>query len=202
MTIDHQPPRWEAGWEVLFPASSPDELLVALVARDLVHGSSFDVETEDGDLALDYLAGDEFEEGVYRLLVTAEASREAAALVQEITEQLLDQLVEEAEDLIRGREDLGSTALSELEFVIVPEDEERWDLVVPDWLAPDGAEVPNGFRPVRREDGEPWPSDAELDRHGRVVAVPFDGELHLVAIPAPTDDDISSGGEGELPVVP
>ena len=40
---------WETGWEVGFPASNVDELLLALVVRDLVHGASFDVEAvEDG----------------------------------------------------------------------------------------------------------------------------------------------------------
>jgi len=65
---------WETGWEVGFPASTADELLLALVVRDLVHGASFDVEAvEDGtELALDYLAGDELQDQTYQLLLSAE----------------------------------------------------------------------------------------------------------------------------------
>lgn len=193
---------WEAGWEVQFPASTLDEMLLALVVRDLLHGTSFDVEDDSGDMAVDYVAGDELDGDVYRLLVTAEAAGVGdPETLQDITEQLLDQLVEEAEGLIEQRQPLGATAIDDLDFEIVPEDRERWDLVIPDWLAPDGAEVPYGFRPVRRDGGDPWPSDAELDRHGRVIAVPCDGDLHLVAIPAPTDDLAAEPlGEG-LPVL-
>ena len=36
---------WETGWEVGFPAANADEMLLALVVRDLVHGASFDVES-------------------------------------------------------------------------------------------------------------------------------------------------------------
>lgn len=202
MTEQHPAASWEAGWEIQFPASTIDELLLALVVRDLLHGASFDVEGETGDMALDYGAGDELEGEVYRLLVTAEATgAEDAEAVQEITEQLLDQLVEEAEILLGEKTLLGVTAIADLDFEAVPEEEERWDLVVPDWLAPDGAEVPYGFRPVRPTSREPWPGDSTLDRHGRVIAVPFGGELHLFAIPAPTAD-IATGGDGELPVLP
>ncbi len=205
MTEEHGTATWEAGWEVQFPASTLDEMLLALVVRDLLHGASFDVEGEGGkaDMALDYLAGDELEGQTYRLLVTVEATGAAdAEAVQEITEQLLDQLVDEAESLIEDRELLGTTAFDDVDFEAVPEDEERWDLVVPDWLAPDGAEVPYGFRPVRPRSREPWPGDSTLDRHGRVVAVPFGGELHLFAIPAPTDDGGVDLLSGDLPIVP
>jgi len=196
---------WEAAWEVMFPVSKREELLVAMVVRDLLHGASFDLEgeREQADLALDYLAGDELEDEQYRLLVTVEATGpEDPETVQDITKQLLEQLVDEAEALVAGRQHLASEALANLRFDPVPEDEERWDLVTPDWLAPDGAVVPYGFRPSLREGPKPWPTDSELDRHGRIVAVPFDSELHLYAIPAPvSEDDESSAGNG-LPVLP
>lgn len=204
MTEERDGTAWEAGWEVQFPASTLDEMLLALVVRDLLHGASFDVEGdgEKGAMALDYLAGDELDGEVYRLLVTVEGVGEGdAEVVQEITEQLLDQLVEEAESLIQQREPLGVAALSDLEFDLVPEEDERWDLVIPDWLAPDGAEVPYGFRPVRRHGRATWPSDAELDRRGRIIAVPSGGELHLVAIPAPTSDLDEDQHDGDLPVL-
>jgi len=198
-------PIWEAEWEVEFPASSPEELALALVVKDLLHGTSFDIEGADGgaDLALDYVAGDELEGTTYRLLVSAEATGSPDAdVVRDVTERLLDQLVDEAESLIEQHAVLGVEKAEALGFRSVPEDQERWDLVVPDWLAPDGAEVPFGFRPVLVSNGRPWPTDEQLDGHGRIVVVPFGGELRLIAIPAPpaaADDEVAPGS---LPVLP
>jgi hypothetical protein len=169
---------WEASWEVAFPATSPEELLLALVVRDLLHGDSVDLELdEEGSnqvLAVDYLAGDEEQEDGYRLLVTARVEgTEAREALQQLTERLLEQLVDEAEALVDRRQLLETVDLGALAFVPVPEEEERWDLVVPDWLAPDGAEVP----------------------FGRLVVVPHAGSAHLYAIPAPVGDE-------SLPVIP
>jgi hypothetical protein len=179
---------WETGWEVGFPASNADELLLALVVRDLVHGASFDVEAvEDGsELALDFLAGDELQDQTYQLLLSAEiGGTENRELVQAFTEQMLEDLVAEAEDLVAQRQELGSRSSAELVFRGVPEDEERWDLVAPDWLAPDGAEVPFGFRSFDAGSGEVWPSNEVLDAHGRVVLVPAGDEILVFGIPAP-----------------
>jgi hypothetical protein len=191
---------WEAGWEVGFRATSPEELLVALVVRDLLHGSSFDVEHESGDLEVDYLVGDETSDGIYSLLVTARVEGvEDRKALQELTERLLEELVAEAESLVERRQALASIDLGSLAFKPVPEHEERWDLVVPDWLAPDGAEVPFGFRPELVSTGEWWPTDAELDEYGRIVLVPDSSTARLFAIPAPESDPMSSD-DGSLPV--
>jgi hypothetical protein len=196
---------WETGWEVGFPASNTDELLLALVVRDLVHGASFDVEAvEDGtELALDFLAGDELQDQNYQLLLTAEiAGTENREMVQAFTEQMLDDLVVEAESLVSQKTELGSRPSSELEFRSVPEDEERWDLVTPDWLAPDGAEVPFGFRPFGAESGEIWPANDVLDAHGRVILVPVGQEIIAFGIPAPEGwGEEDEEGDG-LPVHP
>lgn len=197
---------WEAAWEVEFPATNREELLLAMVVRDLLHGASFDVEaaeTGEGDLAIDYVAGDEIDGQGYILLVTVEVTgpREREA-VQEVTEQLLEQLVDEAEELVGERKLLAGAPLDDVVFKPVPEDEERWDLVVADWLAPDGAVVPYGFRPYEGGDGEAWPSNRDLDAHGRIVAVPFDGQLHLFAIPAPAGDTEDDLAPGDLPILP
>ena len=195
---------WETGWEVGFPASNADELLLALVVRDLVHGASFDVEAvEDGsELALDFLAGDELQDQTYQLLLSAEiGGTENREMVQAFTEQMLEDLVAEAEDLVAQRQELGSRSVAELVFRSVPEDEERWDLVAPDWLAPDGAEVPFGFRSLDAERGELWPSNEVLDAHGRVVLVPDGDEILAFGIPAPAGWDEEEAGE-ELPVHP
>ena len=193
---------WDTGWEIDFPAATVEEMMLALVVRDLVHGSSFDVEAvEDGaELALDFLAGDELDGETYRLLLSAEVGgTDNRELVQAFTEQMLEDLVAEAEELVAQREDLGSRPVGEVVFETVPEDEERWDLVIPDWLAPDHAEVPFGFRSFEAAGGEPWPGDGALDVHGRVIFVPFGDGVHLFGIPAP-----EGWGEEEegLPVHP
>jgi hypothetical protein len=201
MTADSS---WEAAWEVEFPASSPEELAIALVVKDLLHGTSFDIEGAEGgaELALDYSAGDELEGTTYRLLVTAEATGAPDAdTVREVTERLLDQLVDEAESLVGQRIVLAMEKAEAVGFRCVPEDQERWDLVVPDWLAPDGAEVPFGFRPALLESGRPWPTDEQLDGHGRIVVVPSGAELQLYAIPAPAGED-DDPVPGALPILP
>jgi len=183
---------WNTGWEIEFPATNADEVLLALVVRDLIHGASFDVEAEEtgAEFAVDYTAGDEIEDGEYRLLLMAEVDGpEDAALLQAFTEQALEELIEEAEAAIAERSEVLEVALKQLRFEIVPEDEERWDLVIPDWFAPDGAEVPFGFRSIDDATGEPVPDNAALDAHGRVVAVPFEGQVFFVGIPAPEEHD-------------
>jgi hypothetical protein len=191
---------WETGWEIEFPAATVKEMMLALVVRDLVHGSSFDVEAvEDGtELAFDFLAGDELDGESYRLLLSAEiGGSDNRELVQAFTEQMLEELVAEAEELTSQREDLGVRPAGKVVFETVPEDEERWDLVIPDWLAPDSAEVPFGFRAFEAAGGKPWPDNGALDAHGRVIVVPFDDTIHLFGIPAP-----EGSGEEEDPGLP
>ena len=121
-------------------------------------------------------------------------------MVQAFTEQMLDDLVAEAERLVAQKAELGSRPSAELEFRSVPEDEERWDLVTPDWLAPDGAEVPFGFRSFEAGSGESWPANDLLDAHGRVILVPVGDEVTAFGIPAPEgwgEEDEEGGG---LPV--
>jgi hypothetical protein len=187
------PVSWEATWQVDFPAADREQLLLSLVVRDLVHGASFDVELDERGamIEVDYLAGDEQQHDVYRLLVTARVhGPEDRESLQRLTEEVLEELIAEAERSVEVCQRLGSLAVDSLTFEVVPEDEERWDLVIPDWLAPDGAEVPFGFRSVVTETMARWPSDALLDAHGRVVLVPHEGMAYLYAIPAPTDDGL------------
>ena len=180
---------WEASWEVRFPAERIEELLTALMVRDLVHGASFDI--ADGDLtvmAVDFAGGDELDEVGYVLLLTAEVEGvEDRERLQGLTGDLLEEAVEEASGLVARRTGLGSRPAAGVEMRTVPEDEERWDLVVPDWLAPDGAVVPFGFRPVAAGSGEPWPTDDLLREHGRIVVVPWEDRLHLFGIPSPVE---------------
>ncbi len=197
----------EAGWEIGFPAATVKELLVALVVRDLVHGASFDVEAlEDGsELALDFTAGDELEGETYQLLLSAEvAGSDNREMIQAFAEEMLEGLVDEAEEAVEQRKDIGSRPVGGLVFRAVAEDEERWDLVIPDWLAPDGSEVPFGFRTFDAASGEAWPDNAILDLHGRVVLVPLEGTVHAFGIPAPTgwNEERGEGASNGLPIHP
>jgi hypothetical protein len=195
----------EAGWEIAFPASTVDELLLALVVRDLVHGASFDVEAiEDGsELALDFTAGDELEGATYQLLLSASVEgSDNRDMIQAFAEEMLEGLVDEAQETVDRRKEIDSRPTEGLVFRAVPEDEERWDLVAPDWLAPDGAEVPFGFRSFEADTGKEWPDNETLDLHGRVVLVPFEDRVHAFGIPAPTgwgEDEESHEG---LPIHP
>ena len=197
----------DAGWEIAFPASTIDELLLALVVRDLVHGASFDVEAiEDGsELALDFTAGDELEDSTYQLLLSAEvAGSDNRDLIQAFAEEMLEGLVDEAQEVVAQRKEVGSRPADSLVFRPVAEDEERWDMVVPDWLAPDGSEVPFGFRSFDVASDEAWPDNPTLDLHGRVVLVPFEGQIHAFGIPAPTgwNEDGDEGDQRGLPIHP
>ncbi len=196
---------WETGWEIGFPASSTEELLIAIVVRDLVHGSSFDVESvEDGsELQFDFVAGDELEGDEYHLLLSAEVTgTDDGEKVQAFAEQMLEDLLGEAEELLAARQDLGSKTGAAIEFRAVAEDDERWDLVVPDWLAPDGAEVPFGFRAFDSSSGALWPEDEVLDAHGRVVLVPEADGYRIFGIPAPAEWGEHGEEEDGLPVHP
>lgn len=198
MVSDADPVSWEESWQVEFPAAEPRQMLLCLVVRDFVHGSSYDLELVDSEstMVVDYLAGDEHQDDVYWLLLTAQVrGPEDRESLQKLTEDVLETLITEAESLVEGSQQLDSLSIEELVFEVVAEDDERWDLVVPDWLAPDGAEVPFGFRPVIAATGERWPSDEQLDAHGRIVLVPHGGEGYLFAIPAPADEG------HELPVM-
>jgi hypothetical protein len=195
---------WETGWEVAFTASTADELLLALVVRDLVHGTSFDVEVEeDGTtMELDFVAGDEHQDGGYLLLLSVEVrGTDNREIVQAFTEQMLEEMVGEAETLTAERDEIAARPAAEVVFRAVPEDEERWDLVIPDWLAPDGAEVPFGFRSFAPSADAPWPSNDQIDAHGRVMLIPDGETIRLIGIPAPAEwgDDEDTDG---LPVHP
>ncbi len=185
--------RKEEVFAVEIPVESREDVCLGLLVRDKLHGASFDVESEDppAEFEVDYSCGDEMEEESYRLLIMADYGGEGAGgLIAEFTESILEEFFEEASRELAEAEWIEDVPEDAVEFRAVPEDEERWDLVVPDWLAPDGAEVPFGFRPCRKEDGTPWPENALLDRYGRVVVVPFGGRLHLVGTPMPEQESV------------
>ncbi len=180
---------WLASFEVDFPASTVEELLLALVVRDAVYGTSFDVETADGEqtFQVDITASEEINAEKYQLLVEAEIHGfEEPETARAFLEQILEEAIDEAERLVEQRKEFDGVEASEIEMRIVPEDDERWDLVIPDWLAPEGSEVPFGFRAFRQGVDKPYPSNADLDGAGRIIMVPFGGQFSLFAIPSNT----------------
>ncbi|NOZ93170.1 MAG: hypothetical protein GXP47_00305 [Acidobacteria bacterium] len=184
--------KWEEAMALDIPLEEREDVCQGLLVRDLLHGSSFDVETDDPEavFSVDFTCGDETEEGVYRLLIIAEIEgTEDHELVRSFTEEVLSEYLEEAASIVDLVEWIGEVAEDEVECRVVPEDEERWDLVVPDWMAPEDAEVPFGFRLFRTADGKPWPPDADLDRFGRVLVVPWQDRLHLAGTPMPEDEE-------------
>lgn len=183
---------WLASFEVAFPASTVEEILLALVVRDMVYGTSFDVETEDGGQAfqVDVTASEEIDAESYQLLVEAEIRGiEDKDTASAFLQQILEEAIDDAERLVEQRMDFSTVGADEVELKTVPEDQERWDLVIPDWLAPEGAEVPFGFRAFRKDSDQPYPSNTDLDGAGRLVMVPFGGRFSIFAIPAVEGSD-------------
>jgi len=183
---------WEEGLALDLEGDSREGILFGLLVKDMLHGSSYDVEVEEPEAAftVDYMCGDEQEGDVYRLLIVAEVEGpEEHDLVRQFTEEVLAELSDEALELMEGAQELGTQTGEGVEFRPVPEDDERWDLVTPDWMAPDGAEVPFGFRSFLTTTGEAWPEDAVLDGHGRVVVVPFGGTTYLFGIELPHEQE-------------
>lgn len=181
---------WEDGWALDLPGETAEQILFAQVLKDLVHGSSFDVEfEEDGtQLAVDFTCGDELEEGICRLLIAAEVlGPKNPEMLGEFAEEALGDMADTAAEAAGAAELIAEATLEEIEIRAVPEDEERWDLVAPDWLAPDGAEVPFGFRSFKVATGDPWPSDAQLDRFSRVVLVPIPEGYRLYGVNLPEE---------------
>jgi len=180
--------------ELPLPASTVEELLKALVFRDLLHGSSYDVEVEeDGrEFEVDLTLTDEIDEenGLYLALIEVEYGGEVdeESLGAFLT-QLIDETVVEAEKTVEGKREIAIHDRKDIVFRAVEEDDERWDLVVPDWLAPEDVVVPFGFRSYHAASGEEIPSNPQLDAAGRIVVVPMGDKLHFFAIPAPNEED-------------
>lgn len=183
--------------ELPLPATMVEEVLTALIVRDLLHGSSYDVEVEDDgrEFEVDLTVTDEIDEenGVYLALVEIEYGGDVdeESLGAFLT-QIIDEAAAEAEQIVEKKREIAVCRRKEIEFRAVDEDAERWDLVIPDWLAPEDSVVPFGFRPFLVEGGAEIPSNAQLDEAGRIVVVPMAEQLHFFAVPAPEEE--SCGG--------
>jgi hypothetical protein len=185
----------EREWEISLPASNAEELLAALACRDRLFGHSMTLEPdEQPDNAVEawiasteMLDGNTVRLGVYVELTGPKAFLDAAS---EAVEEVVSEHVEAgAADASRATL-LARRPVAEVEFRAVAECDERPQLIIPDWLGPEQAELPWSFRSFDRR-GDPWPDDALLSSHERVALVPFDHELLLFALPAVEDGDES-----------
>lgn len=186
-TVEHE-------WEVELPAANPEQLLAALAARDRLFGQSISLEPEDDEKStvevwigtVEALEGTTFKLSIYSELTGPKVYMEAAreALEDIVSEQIEAAAVEAGQAKLLGRR-----PASEVTFRRVDEDEERTELIIPEWLAPEGEEVelPMGFRGFDSK-GTPWPGDDLLTKHERVVVLPVKTELLLYSLP-PIEED-------------
>lgn len=186
-SIEHQ-------WDFELPASSPEEILVALSARDRVFGQSITLEPEDDEKhavevwlgTADALAGDSFHLAVYADL---EGPAEYLDAAVEAVEEVVHELIEAASGDAKAAKLLARRPATEIEFRAVGEEEERPQIIIPEWLSPvEELELPWSFRSFTKA-GAAWPDDAILAEHSRVAVVPFRDELLLYALPPLPEED-------------
>ncbi|MGC8916800.1 MAG: hypothetical protein ACP5NF_07470 [Thermoanaerobaculum sp.] len=179
--------RMEHEWELELPGGTASELLAALAARDRIFGQNVTLEPEDdpeGAVEAWLGSNDTLDGKVYRLGVYAdlEGPEEYLEAARDALMDLVDEQVAEAQKDAAKATLLDRKPASEIAFELVSEEQETPQLIIPEWLAPEDADLPWGFRPVTRS-GESWPALEILQAHERVVLVPFKGEYLLYALP-------------------
>ncbi len=187
------PKTLEREWEFELPAGTPEELLAGLAARDRLFGQTITMEPEEEPAkSVEVWIGssDALEGKIYHLGVWAELSG-----AKEYLESAADALGEVLEEQIEAgvADAMAATlvdrqAMDAIVFRAVPEDQERPQVIVPEWLAPRGAELPWGFEAVDAT-GAVWPPPGTVERHGRLAVVPAAGEYLLYALPAIEGDE-------------
>jgi hypothetical protein len=183
----------EHEWELELPAATADQLLAALTTRDRLYGHSITLEPEEDEAkAVEvWLASVEsLEKTTYRLDVYAEISgpKEYLEAARDALEDIVSEQVEAAAAEAGDATLLEKRPAAGIEFRKVSDDDERPQLVIPEWLAPGEVDVPWGFRAYDAK-GKPWPSDDLILAHDRLVLIPFGGELLLYALPPLEDDE-------------
>jgi hypothetical protein len=183
----------EHEWELELPAATADQLLAALTTRDRLYGQTFTLEPEeDSAKAVEiWLASVEsLDANKYRLGVYAEISgpKEYLEAARDALEDIVSEQVEAAATEAGEATLLERRPAAEIQFRKVAEDDEKPQLVIPEWLAPGEADVPWGFRAYDAK-GKPWPNDEIVLAHDRLVLIPFNGELLLYALPQLEDDE-------------
>jgi hypothetical protein len=183
----------EHEWELELPAATADQLLAALTTRDRLYGHSITLEPEENAAkAVDvWLASVEsLEESKYRLGVYAEITgpKEYLEAARDALEDIVSEQVEAAAAEAGEATLIERRPASEVQFRKVSEDDEKPQLVIPEWLAPGEIDVPWGFRGYDAK-GKPWPDDDTVLAHDRLVLIPFKGELLLYALPPLEEDE-------------
>lgn len=185
----------EHEWDIELPAATAEDILTALAARDRVFGQSISLEPdEDGAEPVEVWLGtaDALEDGRFHLSVYAdlEGPEEYLEAAVEAVEEVVNELIEAASQDVAAALLLARRPAEEIEFRAVDdENDERPQIIVPEWLAPvEELELPWSFRPFTRT-GKPWPDDALLAQHARVAVVPFGDELLLYALPAIPEEE-------------
>lgn len=183
----------EHEWELELPAASADQLLAALTTRDRLYGQTITLEPEDDESkAVEaWLASVEsLEANKYRLSVYAELTgpKEFLEAARDAVEDIVSEQVEAAAAEAGEATLLEKKPAAEIEFRKVSEDDERPQLVIPEWLAPGEVDIPWGFRPFDVK-GKAWPAEDVLNAHDRLVIIPFGGELLLYALPPIEDEE-------------
>jgi hypothetical protein len=183
----------EHEWELELPAATADQLLAALTTRDRLYGQTITLEPEEDSAkavevwlaSVESLEASKFRLGVYAEISGPKEYLEAArdALGDIVSEHVEAAAAEAGEATL-----LEKRPAAEIHFEKVSEDDERPQLVIPEWLAPGEVDVPWGFRAYDAK-GNPWPGDDVVLAHDRLVLIPFGGELLLYALPPLEDDE-------------
>lgn len=183
----------EQEWELDLPGETPEQILAGLVARDRLFGQAVTLEPEEDEVnsveawfgTTDELAGTTYRLGVFvELTGPKEYLEPARDALEDILGEQLEIAATEAEDAVL----VDRRPFSEVAFRTVAEEDENRKVVLPEWLAPEGTELPWGFVIVDSQ-GQVWPGSDVMEAHGRIVVVPFRDELFVYGLPAIEDDE-------------
>jgi hypothetical protein len=187
-TIEHE-------WEIELPGKTAEQLLAALNLRDRLFGQTLTLEPEDSpkDTVEVWLGTAEvLRDKMFHLGVFAEISGPKKHLegAQNLIEELVGEQVEEAAAEAEEAKVVARRPAAEIEFRKVKDEDERPQLIIPEWLAPEEElELPWSFRSFEKDGGAAWPDEKLLEKHERIALVPSKKELLLYALPALEDEE-------------